>query len=62
MQPQQHHPISVIVKMPVENENETVQRRLTFEDNMQNTDENSLGLFHNIYLLLEYPLLLLLIS
>jgi hypothetical protein len=45
MQPQQQHPISVIVKMRVENENETVQRRLTFEDNKQNTDGNSFGTF-----------------
>jgi hypothetical protein len=45
MQPQQHHPISVIVKMPVENESETVQRRLTFEDNMQNPDGNNFGTF-----------------
>jgi hypothetical protein len=35
--------ISVKVKMPVENE--TVQRRLIFEDNLSNTDGNSFGTF-----------------
>ncbi len=34
-------PISVKVKMPVENE--TVQKRLIFEDNRSNTDGNSFG-------------------
>ncbi len=36
-------PISVKVKMPVENE--TVHRRLIFEDNRSNTDGNSFGTF-----------------
>jgi len=38
-------PPDICDKMPVENENETVQRRLTFEDNMQNADGNSFGTF-----------------
>jgi hypothetical protein len=56
MQPQQHHPISVIVKMPVENENETVQRRLTFEDNMQNTNGNSFGTFSQHLSIVTVPI------